>query len=515
MAIAIPISVLIAVFAVIEDGANRQRSSAEVDLEGSTIARTVELATENALRDRQLADVKGLIDDLSGHTSVLGVRLFDTDGHLVYSPSNLKGAPQRSAARIRGMLRGGHTTEEHYRIGRQPVIAWMVPLASPSGVPLGAEEILQPASFVEEDAAASSRAIAAMAAALILAVALTVFMVTRGSVARPIEELVASAREVGSGDWSARVPVRRRDELGRLAREFNSMCERLERTHILLVKVTDDRRRVEASLREAERLASMGRLAAGLAHEIGTPLNVIAGRAEAIRRRDRNDDAQRRSLGIIVGQIERISRIVRGMLDFARVRDMRIVPTDLAGVIGHVVDLVEERFQARGIRIETNLPPHLAPLAADADKLQQVFLNLAVNAEDAMVSGGRLMIRVTVGARARPNRGTAALPCVAIAFEDTGSGIPPEHLDRVFDPFFTTKEVGSGTGLGLAVSYGIVQEHGGWIEVESPPGQGTRVTVCLPFEAGASDAEPLVIESAPAAPEPEGTFVPNAPGQAV
>ncbi len=481
VALAIPLAILIAAFAVLEDRANRMRDRDEVTREGHMIARAIQIATANALRDRQLPDVLRLIDDVSGHESVLAVRLFDPSGHMVYAPSEVRLAPAPAADEIRKFARTGTITRASYTIGGQPVVAWLAPLTGPQGDELGAVQVLQLDSFVEEHAVASSRAIAAFAAILVGAVALIVLVVSRVSVARPIEGLVASVRRVGDGVRGTRVPVARDDELGRLAQEFNGMCQRLEQAQARLLEEQVERERIEGSLRDAERLASLGRFAAGIAHEIGTPLNVIGGRAESLRRRGGLDAASERSLAIIAGQIERITRIVQGVLEFARVRELRIAPTDLKELIGRVVELVEDRFARQAIALEITVPPDLDPLAADADQLQQVFLNLALNAADAMPQGGRLRIAASRGERVHAEHGEAPIPCVIVAFEDTGVGIAPEHLARVFEPFFTTKEIGSGTGLGLAISYGIVREHGGWIAVENRE-KGSRFSICLPAE---------------------------------
>jgi signal transduction histidine kinase len=488
IALAIPIAILIAGFAILEDGANRMRSRVEVTREGRIMARTVQIATANALRDRKLSDVHSLSDDISGHESILGVQLFDVTGQLSYAPPPVRSVAIPPPDEVRRAMRGSKILQNRYTIDRQSVIAWLDPIEGPGGEPLGAVQVLQFDTFVDEDAAASSRAIAAFAAALFLAVALTVFIVTRLSVANPIEKLAQSVRGIGDGDWRAPVPVGSDDELGRLAREFNLMNQRLEVAHAKLVHEQRERQRVEQDLREAERLASLGRFAAGVAHEIGTPLNVIGGRTESLLRRSGADADAQRSMRIITRQIERIARIVHGVLDFARARDLRITPTGIAEVLAHVAELVGDRFEAHGIAFEIGVPPDLAPIAADADQLQQVFLNLALNAADAMPNGGAL--RVTAGSCDRLRSAESREPrhCVAVTFEDTGAGIAPQDLDRVFEPFFTTKEVGSGTGLGLAISYGIVREHGGWIELRSEPGRGTCATVWLPLEQPTSRA---------------------------
>src|SRR5580765_2900611 len=203
VALAIPAALLIAVFAILEDGANRSRSREEVAREGLVIARAVQIATTNALRDRQLGDVRGLIDDISGHERILAIRLFDATGALLYAPRDTIRAPLPAPADVRAAIRSDRISHDRIRIAGHSVLGWLAPLDDPSGRALGAVQVLQRESFVEEDAAASSRAIALFAALLILAVALTVFAVTHLNVARPIDELVRSVRGIGDGDWGA------------------------------------------------------------------------------------------------------------------------------------------------------------------------------------------------------------------------------------------------------------------------------------------------------------------------
>jgi len=289
---------------------------------------------------------------------------------------------------------------------------------------------------------------------VILAAGSMVYLVTRRVVGRPVRDLLHSFREVGLGDLHARVPVRHRDEFGRLAEEFNGMCRRLEAAQLSLIAEQEERSRMEARLRDNEHLASLGRLAAGLAHEIGTPLNVIGGRAEALLRRltgraPSEREPAERNLRVIVSQIDRIARIVRGMLDFARVRAApRSSPTNLHALLGTVRDLLESRLQEAGISVEAMVPEDLPPVAADADRLHQVFLNIAMNAVDAMPSGGVLRVSGSSLLRSHPEEGGDARPFLALKFEDTGEGIRPEDLGRVLEPFFTTKEVGRAPGWG-------------------------------------------------------------------
>jgi signal transduction histidine kinase len=276
--------------------------------------------------------------------------------------------------------------------------------------------------------------------------------------------------------------VRTTDELGKLALDFNTMCTRLEDARHTLIQHEEERRRIEVSLRNAERLASVGRLAAGLAHEIGTPLNVIVGRAESLRKKLQGNEPAERNLKIITGQIERIATTVKGMLDYSRSRDVRLSPTALTDVLGKVIEFLEDRFLNTSIRVETDFTRACPLVHADSDRLYEVFLNLAVNAIDAMPSGGTLSVKVDTEVRPHAERPGPERRFAVVSFEDQGYGIAPGDLERIFDPFFTTKEVGKGTGLGLSISYGIVREHGGWIQVHSTVGTGTAITVFLPVE---------------------------------
>ncbi|HET9481207.1 MAG TPA: ATP-binding protein [Candidatus Polarisedimenticolia bacterium] len=481
-----PLVCLLVLFGYLDQKRSRRLLEGELVREGRAITRTVQFAMEDALRDRQLADTRELVDQISGYERVLGLRIFDAEGEIWYKSPSLDPYPFAQHEALDRVLKERKPAETHRVIAGKPVVTYIVPLTRPSGDLFGAVQVIQLLSFVEEDAAASRNAVVALTGVLILATAGVILVVTRLSVGRPIEDLVRSFREVGSGDLSARVPVRRDDEFGRLAAEFNGMVERLERTQQTLQVEQVERRRMEGRLRNAQRLASLGQLAAGLAHEIGTPLNVIAGRAESLQRKLSGNEPADRSLGIITAQIDRISRIVRGMLDFARMREPSPVRLDLGHAVRSVVDLIDPRLESSGVRVELAVPPNLPRVVADSDRMQQVILNVISNALDAMPRGGLLRIEAShEPAASEPS--DDARPCVTVTFTDTGEGIESRNLDRVFDPFFTTKEVGKGTGLGLSIAYGIVQEHGGWMEIESAVDRGTRVTVRLPAALDGTD----------------------------
>ena len=474
----LPLVVIVVLFGYLSLRRSRALLQEELRREGRSIARVTQMAMEDYVRDRQIEDARELVDKITGYERVLGARLFDSDGRLIYQSSTLEAIPALEVAVLREVLSTRTPAQMSTRLHEEQLVHYILPLSTEKGEPLGAVQVLQREPFLEEAASSLRQSIVLLTAAMVLATCAVILLVTRYSVSRPIEELVRSLRGVGSGGFESRVSVRRGDEFGRLAQEFNSMCERLERAQESLLAEQEERRRVESRLRNAERLASLGRLAAGLAHEIGNPLHVIGGRAEALLRKLKGTEPAEKALRIIVSQIDRIARIVRGMLDFARAREPHLAPVDLSVEIQRVLDLLEHRLEECRVSVALSLPDPLPPVVADADQLHQVFLNLATNAVDAMPDGGTLSIRVLC---VSGGDGEQERPCLAIEFDDTGAGIAPEHLTRIFDPFFTTKDVGKGTGLGLSVSYGIVREHGGWIDALSEPGHGVRVRVHLPL----------------------------------
>lgn len=228
-------------------------------------------------------------------------------------------------------------------------------------------------------------------------------------------------------------------------------------------------RNLEEQLRKTERLAELGTLASGMAHEIGTPMNVILGRAELLMRKT-TDESAKRGLRTIVTQVERITKIMNQLLSFARKRPAERRPLDLSVVIKDMLEVVHERMKSNHIQSQIDLPPTVPEVFADPDQMGQVLLNLIINACQAMPNGGTIRIGLQLH-----------YPNVELTIADSGDGIPKANVSRLFDPFFTTKPVGEGTGLGLTVAHGIIQEHDGSITVESEPGKGATFHIFLPI----------------------------------
>jgi PAS domain S-box-containing protein len=227
-------------------------------------------------------------------------------------------------------------------------------------------------------------------------------------------------------------------------------------------------RALEDQLRKAERVAELGTLASGMAHEIGTPMNVILGRAELLIRKAK-DESTRRGLETIVTQVERITKIMNQLLSFARKRPSEKRDVDLVWAIGNVLDMLLEKFKSHGIQVVKEYSPDLPQVLADSDHIIQVLLNLLLNACQAMPEGGTLTLKLCPKG-----------DMVELSVQDTGIGIHEDQVSKIFDPFFTTKAVGEGTGLGLTVVHGIIQENNGTIRVNSIPGQGSTFIISLP-----------------------------------
>jgi signal transduction histidine kinase len=325
---------------------------------------------------------------------------------------------------------------------------------------------------------------------LVLLLSLFGWIIVERSIARPIARLIERIREVARGHWMQRIEISGKDEIASLAREFNLMSEELQNTYSRLIAEQNEKIKLEQDLRRTERLASVGQLAAGLAHEIGTPLNIISGRAEYLQRRPRSADEIRDNLQIIGSQSERIAGIVRQLLDFSRRREPLFRPVDIASLLTRVKQLFEHQIRARSIQVEMSLPQDLPPLQADSELLQQVFMNLFSNAIHALSPGGLIKISVQRLADGAPTEAKSRdAPGLRICFEDNGAGIAPEILGRVFDPFFTTKDIGEGSGLGLSVVFGIIKDHSGEIRVESELGRYTRFVIDLPNAAAQAKPE--------------------------
>ena len=326
--------------------------------------------------------------------------------------------------------------------------------------------------------------IAILVKSLVIVVIGSIFALALGIhfIGQPIQLLVEQARRVGAGDLSLRLSISdRRDELTELAREMNQMCDRLVEARDHLEVESAAKLAAVEQLRHADRLKTVGQLASGIAHELGTPLNVVAGHAKMIAAGDTTDDEARSGARVIVEQTTRITGIIRQLLDFARRGRPTLAMADLGEVAKRTVRMLAPLGLQR--KVQLRLDPSDQPIAVTMDdgQIQQAIANIILNGIQAMPAGGEIEIDLHRGHAQPPKRSSmTAGEYVRLRVRDHGAGMTPEVLSRVFEPFFTTKSVGEGTGLGLSVTYGIIQEHGGWITASSEVGKGSCFSLFLP-----------------------------------
>jgi two-component system NtrC family sensor kinase len=307
---------------------------------------------------------------------------------------------------------------------------------------------------------------------------------------RPIDKLLAATKTAAHGNLDQTVSIRSHDELGELSGSFNNMILELKRsrdaiegwTQTLEHRVqerTQELQKVQDQLIRAGKMAALGELAAGVAHEINNPLTGVLTFSSLMLKKVDENHPWKKDLENIVQQTTRCRNIVRGLLDFARQRKPDKKEWDIHMLIDQTLTLIEKQARFQNIKIVKEFKTDIPMLFIDADQVLQVFMNIIINAADAMSGdGGTLTIKTNM------KDGIAE-----VSFTDTGCGMPKEHLSKLFAPFFTTKETGKGTGLGLAISYGIIQSHNGEIEVESEIGKGSTFRIKLPIEKQDQTAE--------------------------
>jgi signal transduction histidine kinase len=442
----------------------------------------------------------------------------------------------RREERLRRVQITGQPYSEHTVVDGREVFAYMFPLRASQHQQVAAVDLIRDKSDLEQEMARTTRDTVLTLGSLFVLLALLVGLSVRQELTGPLLRLVGGIDEVSRGDYTGAILRERSDEVGLLADRFNEMTRSLRNAREQILTGVDAKLQLEMRLRHSDKLATIGQLAAGIAHEVGTPLNVIGGRARVMARRADDPQAVQKNADIIATQAERITKIIQQLLDYARRKAPARSEVDLRKVCTSTLDFLEHQLATRGVEAalhpfavaasqrnreheepgEAALPLPATPhVMGDADQLQQVCLNLCINAVQAMPEGGKLDLHLEGIVRRKPGLDKATPGgYILLAVADTGIGIAEAHLGRIFEPFYSTKtwpegpsnrrgvggagsgagssegpaaETTSGSGLGLSVSAGIVKDHDGWIEIERRPTGGTIFRVFLPALEGEPD----------------------------
>lgn len=437
--------------------------------EALLLGRSLQTAFENALRDRQLEDVKETLEALSQVDRSVAIYVFDEVGRLVGSSN----ASHATADTVRIAERARNQPEPVFEFTPEPmpnVLRIGLRLRDETPESPSAIVLEKPLKELQRDLQDTRLEIVRTALLFVLAVAALAWLLTRRYVAAPLARMVATMQRVRAGDLQIpRVP-RRADEVGETQQEFDILVQDLDAARVRADQELEARRRMERGLQNADKLITLGQLSAVMAHEIGSPLQILEGRARALHKHPDNPEATRRVADILVEQTERITRIVGQMLSITRRRPPLRATLDAEVSVRSVVALLEVEARRRHVHLHVERRAG-CDVFADSDQLQQVALNLIRNALEASPQGAAVVIRLGGDERH-----------LVIEIEDAGPGISEHVRAHLFEPFFTTKIDAGGSGLGLSVVRSIVREHKGQVEFVEREGPGCVVRVSLPRE---------------------------------
>jgi len=380
------------------------------------------------------------------------------------------------------LLRGDRGVVKTRDAQGQATLSVYTPVVVGSGVP-GVIEVVQSLAGVQRYVQKTILETFGVGIVLVVLSGCLLLLVGITLIGRPMSSLIEKARRVGAGDLEHPLQVRTRDELAEVARALNHMCVQLKTSQAEVHTEMEARLRTLEQLRHADRLKTVGSLASGIAHELGTPLNVVSGRANLIASGRLSPSDVAASVRIIKEQVQRMTLIIQQLLAFARRKSPKRVAVDLRSLAQHTLDMLKSLAAQQHAVLTLTVDSAPVLVLVDTGQIQQVLMNLVTNAWQAMPAGGDVAIAVSsTTAQPPPDLASPAERYACVSVTDQGIGIPAADLQYIFDPFFTTKDVGQGTGLGLSIAYGIIQDHGGWINACSQPGQGTRMAVYVPME---------------------------------
>ncbi|MFA7269289.1 MAG: ATP-binding protein [Sterolibacterium sp.] len=482
----------------------------------SNLSEVITKSTRYAMLENEPEYVKRIIRDVGKQDNIVKVRVWNKDGKIIYSSfspevgqmldrsvdscfSCYPNAQQGNQVPTTATARSFFDPDGRRMIGSMEVLHNEPTCYNDachehkkSDPVLGVLDIVYSVDEIDKKLRSHSLIIAGLSLGFIVVVSLFVSSFVSRLVYRPLSDLEEGSKRLSSGNLEQLIPVRSNDEFGYVAESFNVMTlalknsqnELKEWAHTLEQKVekrTKQLRIAEAETARTEKLASVGLLASGIAHELNNPLTGVLTFSHILREKMPAGSQEAEDLDLVIRETKRCAAIIRRLLDFAREKKPEKKFADLNKIIENTERIIEQPATLKNVEITLDLDGELPLIWIDADLIEQVIMNMLVNAQHAIEHGGSITVRTR--RVAAPKNFQPGKEAVEIVVTDTGCGIPENDLQRIFDPFFTTKEVGKGTGLGLSVSHGIVTAHGGSIEVESKVGEGTTFRIYLPIES--------------------------------
>jgi two-component system NtrC family sensor kinase len=503
----------IGIFAYVNIASLKKQLTAEVMQGAVRISETIRRSTRNDMLRNLREDLHQMIETIGKQEGLEKIRVFNKEGKIMFSsdkyeigemvdkkaeacyvchsaekPLERLDTPGRSRIfkvkqghRVLGVISAIYNEPDCYTANCH--------VHPPEQKVLGVFDIGMSLADVDKEikSAQNQMIIFAIIAFLVISIAISISI--KRYVTRPVRELVKATKKIAEGDLNYSIPLKTEGEIGQLASSFNQMTSDLKKMDETLLewgktleqKVeqrTKELRNTQNQLLQSVKMASLGKLAAGVAHEINSPLTGILTYSSLLHEAKKDGDPDKEDLEVIINETNRCKMIVKGLLEFARQTKPQKVLSDINEVTHKSINLISHQASIQNVKIEKEIKPDLPKIMIDAVQIQQVFINLLLNAIDAMPQGETLTVSSGIDGE-----------MIAIRFTDAGIGIPEENLQKIFDPFFTTKEQGKGTGLGLSVSYGIIERHRGKLEVKSEVGNGTTFTVKLPIKEIVSEAE--------------------------
>lgn len=442
------------------------------------LGRSLQVAFENALRDRQREDVQETLSALERLAPEVDVFVVDADGTQIAAS---RGALERPHWRY-----AKHSTLR-FSPDHNPVSAeLLLPLRIAPDEPPATLVIWRPLTEMQADLTATRQRVWWSLLGFVAVVAVVTMTLSRAWVGAPLATMIGHMKRVRAGDLSPTRAATRLDEVGETLREFEALVIDLAEARAKLIAEGEARHQLEEALRHVDKLAAVGQLAAGLAHEIGSPLQILEGRITALQNKVDDPNEIRRIVAILLEQTQRITRIVSQLSSLARRRSIRMQRLPMEPPVRAVVDLLEGEARRRGVTLTLVHDAAAPAIDGDPDSLQQVSLNLLRNALDASRAGGQIAVQIGCGVIHRANQRDEV--SARLVVKDDGCGMNEETRARAFDAFFTTRDFEGGTGLGLPIVKSIVDEHRGTLVVESELGRGTTVTIDIPKTAAEEDA---------------------------